>query len=83
MNNDVTRTVLHGFALCKQGGCLSGCILAFHVTSPVQQNLLVAKSRIAPTDFDSTEIVAAHTLGRLMNHAKEVLKDQRIDNYHF
>jgi len=26
MNNDVTRTVLHGFALCKQGGCLSGCI---------------------------------------------------------
>ena len=57
--------------------------LAFHVTSPVQQNLLVAKSRIALTDFDSTEIVAAHTLGRLMNHVKEVLKDQRIDNYHF
>ena len=57
--------------------------LAFHVTSPVQQNLLVAKSRIAPTDFDSTEIVTAHTLGRLMNHVKEVLKDQRIDNYHF
>ncbi|KAK2557840.1 hypothetical protein P5673_019812 [Acropora cervicornis] len=30
-----------------------------------------------------TEIVAAHTLGRLMNHVKDVLKDQRIDNYHF
>ena len=68
---------------CKVAVSVAVYTLAFHVTSPVQQNLLVAKLRIAPRDFDSTEIVAAHMLGRLINHVREVLKDQRIDNYHF
>ena len=58
--------------------------LAFHVTSPVQQNLLVAKSRIAPRDLSipRMEHIAAHMLSRLMNHVKEVLKDRPIDDYH-
>jgi len=28
------------------------------------------------------ELVAAHTLSRLMHHVKEVLKDQRVEEYY-
>ena len=85
MNNDVTSIVLHGSAdATKVAVSVTAYTLAFHVTSPVQRNLLVAKSRIAPRDLSIPwlELIAAHMLSRLMNHAKEVLKDQPIDNYH-
>ena len=76
---------VHGFAdASKMAVSVAVYTLAFHVTSPVQQNLLVAKSRIAPRDLSipRLELIAAHMLSRLMNHVKEVLKDQPIDDYH-
>ena len=85
VNNDVTRIVLHGFAdASKVAVSVAVYTLAFHVTSPVQRNLLVAKSRTAPRDLSipRLELIAAHMLSRLMNHVKEVLKDQPIDDYH-
>ena len=85
VNNDVTRIVLHGFAdASKVAVSVAVYTLAFHVTSPVQRNLLVAKSRIAPRDLSipRLELIAAHMLSRLMNHMKDVLKDQPIDDYH-
>ena len=87
VNNDVRRIVLHGFAdASKVAVSVAVYTLAFHVTSPVQQNLLVAKSKIAPRDLSipRLELIAAHMLSRLMKELimKEVLKDQPIDDYH-
>ena len=50
----------------------------------MEQNLLVGKSRIAPrnTSIPRKELVAAHMLSQQMNHAKQTLENQPIDEYH-
>ena len=81
----LTKVIVHGFAdASKLAVSVAVYALAIHATTPVCQNLFVAKSRIAPRDqsIPCVELVAAHTLSRLIHHVKEVLKDQHIDEYH-
>ena len=81
----LTKVILHGFAdASKLAISVAVYALAIHASAPVQQNLLVGKSRIAPREqsIPRLELVAAHTLSRLMHHVKEVLKDQRVEEYH-
>ena len=81
----LTRVVLHGFSdASKLAVSVAVYAVTTHIAAPVQQRLLVAKSRIAPKDqsIPRLELVAAHTLSRLMHHVKEVLKDERVEEYH-
>ena len=85
VDRDVTRIVLHGFSdASKLATSVAIYALAYHAAAPVHQNLLVAKSRIAPRDLSipRLELIAAHTLSRLMNHVKEVLQGQPMEKYH-
>ena len=51
-------------------------VVTCHEALPVKQILLVATSRIAPrnTSVPRKELVAAHMLSQLMNHAKQTLE---------
>jgi len=85
VNRNVTRIVLHGFSdASKLAISVAIYALAYHAAVPVHQNLLDAKSRIAPRDLSTSrlELIAAHTLSRLMNHVKEVLQGQPVEEYH-
>ena len=81
----LTKVILHGFAdASKLPFSVAVFPLAIHTSAPVQRNLLVGKSRIAPREksIPRLDLVAAHTLSRLMHHVKEVLKDQCVEVYH-
>ena len=85
VNRGVKRIILHGFSdASKKAISVAIYGLAFHTAAPVHQNLLVAKSRIAPKDLSipRLELIGAHTLSRLMNHVKGVLQGHPIDEYH-
>ena len=85
VNKDVTKIVLHGFSdASKLAVSAAIYALVFHAAAPVCQNLLVAKSRIAPRELSipRLELVAAHTLSKLMNHVKEVFQGQPVEEYH-
>lgn len=82
----LTKVILHGFAdASKMAVSVAVYALAMHSTAPVQQNLLVGKSRIAPREqlIPRLELVAAQNLSRLLHHVKEVLKDQWVEEYDF
>ena len=76
MNTDVTKIALHGFSDASKL-TVSAAIYAlmFHKASPVCQNLLVAKSKIAARTLNRTlgAYRCTHTWQALMNHVKEVL----------
>ena len=77
--------ILHGFSdASKLAVSVAVYAVTTHIATPVQQRLLVAKSRIAPKDqsIPRLGLVAAHTLSRLMDHVKEVLKDVHVEEYH-
>ena len=77
--------VLHGLSdASKLAVSAAIYALVFHAAAPVCQNLLVAKSRIAPRELSipRLELVAAHTLSKLMNHVKEVFQGQPVEEYH-
>ena len=77
--------ILHGFSdASKLAISVAVYAVTTHVATPIQQRLLVAKSRMAPKDqsIPCLELVAAHTLSRLMYHVKEVLKDERVEEYY-
>ena len=78
VNTDVTNIVLHGFSDASK------LALVFHRVAPVCQNLLVAKSRIAPRELSipRLELIAVHTLSKLMNHVKTVLQSRPVKEYH-
>ena len=81
----LTGVILHGFSdASKLAVSVAGYAVTTYIAAPVQQRLLVAKSRIAPKDqsIPRLELVAAHTLSRLMHHVKEVLKGKRVEEYH-
>ena len=81
----LTKVILHGFAdASKLPFSVAVFPLAIHTSAPVQRNLLVGKSRIAPREksIPRLDLVAAHTLSRLMQYVKEVLKDQHVEEYH-
>ena len=85
VDRDVTRIVLHGFSdASKLAISVAIYVVAYYAAAPVHQNLLVAKSRIAQRDLSipRLELIAAHTLSSLMNHVKEVLEGQPVEEYH-
>ena len=82
VNKDVTKIVLHGFSdASKLAVSAAIYALVFHAAAPVCQNLLVAKSRIAPRELSipRLELIAAHTLSNLMNHVKEVFQGRQVE----
>jgi len=80
-----TGVILYGFSDSSKLA-VSAAVYAVttHIATPVQQRLLVAKSRIALKDqsIPCLQLVAAYTLSKLMHHVKEVLKDVRVEEYH-
>ncbi|XP_068735250.1 uncharacterized protein [Montipora capricornis] len=85
VDNRVMRLVLHGFSDASDlAVCSVIFVVAYHEALPVKQNLLVGKSRIAPrnTSIPRKELVVAHMLSQLMNHAKQTLENQPINEYH-
>lgn len=79
------RIGLHGFADARKLAVSAAIYaLVFHHVAPVHQSLLVAKSRIAPKHLSipRLELIAAHTLSKLMNHVKEVMEGQLVEEYH-
>ena len=85
VNTKAGELSLHGFAdASKQAVCAAVYLM---VTSPdgmVDTNLLVAKSRISPknTTIPRLELVAAHTLAKLLRHVTETLSSFEIDDIH-
>ena len=85
VSKDVRRIYLHGFAdASKLAVSAAVYALAFHHVVPVHQSLVVAKSIIAPKHLSipRLELIAAHTLSKLMNHVKEVMEGQLVEEYH-
>ena len=85
VSKDVRRIDLHGFAdASKLAVSAAVYALLLHHVSPVHQSLLVAKSIIAPKHLSipRLELIAAHTLSKLMNHVKEVMEGQPVKEYH-
>lgn len=71
-----THFELHGFAdASKVAVCASIYVLTYQDSVPVDQKLLVAKSRIAPKDVSipQLELVAALTLAKLQNNVSKAL----------
>ena len=85
VNIDVMKIVLHGFSDASRLAVSAAIYaLVFHKAASVCQNLVVAKSRIAPRELliPRWELIAAHTLSKLMNHVKEVLQGRPVEEYH-
>ena len=85
VNTDVTNIVLYGFSdASKLAVSAAIYALVFHKVVPVCQNLLVAKSRIAPRELSipRLELIAKHTLSKLMNHVTKVLQGRPVKEYH-
>jgi len=81
----LTVVIFHKFSdASKLAVSVAAYAVTTHIATPVQQRLLVAKSRIAPKhqSIPRLELDAAHILSRLMHHVKEVLKDVRVEEYH-
>ena len=80
-----SKIELHGFAdASKHAVCAAIYAVELHEGEPISQNLLVAKSRIAPVaSIPRLELIAAHTLAKLQSHVSEALKDMRIDKFHY
>ena len=73
--------ILHGFAdVSKVAVTAAICIVSSDETGGRKENLLVAKSRLAPKALSvpRLELVAAHMLSKLMAHVKKVLPDINI-----
>ena len=84
VNTDVTNIVLYGFSdASKLAVSAAIYALVFHKVVPVCQNLLVAKSRIAPRELSipRLELIAVHTLSKLMNHVMKVLQGRPVKEY--
>ncbi len=62
-----SKIELHGFAdASKHAVCAAIYVVELHEGEPISQNLLVAKSRIAPVaSIPRLELIAAHTLAKL------------------
>ena len=85
VSKNVRRIDLHGFAdASKLAVSAAVYALVFHHVAPVHQSLLVAKSRIAPKHLSipRLELIAAHTLSKSMNHMKQVMEGQLVEEYH-
>lgn len=72
---------IHGFADARK---VAVCAALYIDSTPVDQNLLVAKSRVAPKEMSipRLELVAAHTLAKLENNVSRALASFPITAYH-
>ena len=80
-----THFEIHGFAdASKVAVCSALYIVTYQDSTPVDQNLLAAKSRVAPKEMSipRLELVAAHTLAKLQNNASRALASFPITAYH-
>ena len=76
---------IHGFAdASKVAVCASIYVVTYQDSTPVDQNLLVAKSRVAPKEMSipRLELVAAHSLAKLQNNVSKALMSIPITAYH-
>ena len=77
----LTRVILHGFSdASKLAVSVAVYAVTTHITTPVQQRLVVAKPRIALKDqsIPRIELVAAHTMSRLMHHVVQQIHDTNV-----
>ena len=80
-----THFEIHGFAdASKVAVCAALYIVSYQDSTPVDQNLLAAKSRVAPKEMSipRLELVAAHTLAKLENNVGRALASFSITAYH-
>ena len=76
---------IHGFAdASKVAVCASIYVVTYQDSTPVDQNLLVAKSRVTPKEMSipRLELVAAHSLAKLQNNVSKALMSIPITAYH-
>ncbi|XP_070571221.1 uncharacterized protein [Ptychodera flava] len=76
---------MHGFAdASKTAVCAAIYIVAYENSTPVSQNLLTAKARIAPKHMSipRLELIAAHTLAKLQNNVSKALANFPITACH-
>ncbi len=76
---------IHGFAdASKVAVCASIYVVTYQDLTPVDHNLFVAKSRVAPKEMSipRLELVAAHTLAKLQNNVSKALAAPPITAYH-
>ena len=77
---------LHGFAdASKVAVCAAVYVVEYEEEKVISQNLLAAKSRIAPseTSIPRLELVAAHMLAKLQNNIVKALMNERIISTHY
>ena len=80
-----THFEIHGFAdASKVTVCAALYIVSYQDSTPVDQNLLAVKSRVAPKEMSipCLELVAAHALAKLENNVSRVLASFPITAYH-
>lgn len=80
-----THFEIHGFSdASKVAVCAALYIVSYQDSTPVDQNLLAAKSRVAPKGLSipRLELVAAHTLAKLENNVRRALASSPITAYH-
>ena len=76
---------IHGFAnASKVAICAALHIVSYQDSTPVDQNLVAAKSRVAPKEMSipRLELVAAHTLTKFENNVSWALASFPITTYH-
>ena len=76
---------LYGFAdASKSGVCAAVYVLATYNDGTTSQNLLMSKSCIAPKNVSvqRLELVAAHTLAKLVNHVNQTLRSYDLQQKH-
>ena len=84
VRKDVVNMKFYGFADASELAISTAIyVITWYSTQEFEQHLLVAKSRIAPKmTVPRLELVAAHTLSRLMTHVKDALSSYQINEVH-
>ena len=80
-----THFEIHGFSDARKVGvCAALYLVTYQDSTPVDQNLLAPKSRVAPkeTSIPRLELVAAHTLAKLQSNVSKALVSFPITAYH-
>ena len=80
-----THFEIHGFAdASKVGVCAALYVETYQDSTPVDQNLLAAKSRVAPKEasIPRLELVARHILAKLQSNVSKALVSFPITAYH-
>jgi hypothetical protein len=81
VKNKSHQLSIHGFANASQlAVCGAVYVLATYNDGKTSQNLLVSKSRVAPKNvsMQRLELVAAHTLAKLLSHVNRALSSLDI-----